>query len=260
MENNQQKPKSDTIKSIFRQVPKWQDLWFYQKSEVLYQMTFVFCERFLPQYGDRTVDQMVQAARSGKQNIVEGTEDGKTSTESELRLLNIARASIGELKQDYEDYLKTRKLSTWSVGDNRFNAMQEFTKQHNHLQDYAPYFEQWSAEEMANVGMTLCFQIDTMMNKYLKNLEKLFVTQGGIKERMYQARTGYRQQTDAHMAELERSNASLKQQLDEATTNCQKWQAAYEDLKQRALASHNKMKQEIASLHEQIASLQAGMK
>ena len=79
--------------SIFRRVPKWQDLWFYQKSEVLYQMTYTFCERFLPKHGDRTVDQMVQAARSGKQNIVEGSEDGKTSTEMELKLLNVARSA-----------------------------------------------------------------------------------------------------------------------------------------------------------------------
>ena len=92
MDKKSEKP----FKSIFRKVPKWQDLWFYQKSEVLYQMTYIFCERFLPQYGDRTVDQMVQAARSGKQNIVEGSEDGKTSTEMELKLLNVARASIGD--------------------------------------------------------------------------------------------------------------------------------------------------------------------
>ena len=101
MEKGSDKP----FKSIFRQVPKWQDLWFYQKSEVLYQMTYVFCERFLHQYGNRTVDQMVQAARSGKQNIVEGSEDGKTSTEMELKLLNVARSSIGELRQDYEDFV-----------------------------------------------------------------------------------------------------------------------------------------------------------
>ena len=97
------------FKSIFRQVPKWQDLWFYQKTQVLYQMTYVFCERFLPKWGDRTVDQMVQAARAGKQNIVEGTEDGKTSTQMELQLLNVARSSIGELRQDYEDYLAQYK-------------------------------------------------------------------------------------------------------------------------------------------------------
>ncbi|MBQ4294179.1 MAG: four helix bundle protein, partial [Prevotella sp.] len=70
----------------------WKGLRFYQKSEALYQMTFVFCARFLPKHGDRTVDQMVQAARSGKQNIIEGSEDGKTSTEMELKLLNVARS------------------------------------------------------------------------------------------------------------------------------------------------------------------------
>ena len=146
--------------SIFRRVPKWQDLWFYQKSEVLYQMTFVFCERFLPRHGDRTVDQMVQAARSGKQNIVEGSEDGKTSTELELKLLNVARSSIGELRQDFEDYLKSRNLHIWTREDARFQPMQDFTKTHNTLADYEPYFQKWSAEEMANVGLTLCYQVD----------------------------------------------------------------------------------------------------
>lgn len=89
--NKPENPKSQEIQeipqelqSIFRRVPKWQELWFYQKTEVLYQMTYVFCERFLPHHGDRTVDQMRQAARSGKQNIVEGSEDGKTSTAMEL--------------------------------------------------------------------------------------------------------------------------------------------------------------------------------
>ena len=178
-------------KSIFRRVPKWQDLWFYQKTEVLYQMTFIFCQRFLPQYGDRTVDQMVQAARSGKQNIVEGSEDGKTSTEMELKLLNGARSSIGELRQDYDDFLKSRRMSMWTPVDERFQPMQDFTRSHNQLADYEPYFEKWTAEEMANVGITLCYQVDTMMNKYMESLEHTFVTQGGIKERMHQARTGY---------------------------------------------------------------------
>ena len=100
--------KEQKLQSIFRQVTKWQDLRFFQKSEVLYQLTYVFCERFLPSYGDRTVDQMLQAARSGRQNIVEGSEDGKTSTEMELKLLNVARASIGELRQDFDDFLKSR--------------------------------------------------------------------------------------------------------------------------------------------------------
>ena len=248
MQNNSDKP----FKSIFRQVPKWQDLWFYQKSEVLYQMTYVFCERFLPQYGDRTVDQMVQAARSGKQNIVEGSEDGKTSTEMELKLLNVARSSIGELRQDYEDFLKSRQLHQWTPDDERFQPLQDFTKSHNKLSDYETFFEKWSAEEMANVGLTLCFQVDTMMNKYMESLEKTFVTQGGIKERMHQARTGYRQQQDQRLAELEQAVPALQQQLAQAQAEATEWKAKYEDLKQRALNAYQEQKEEIEKLKSKL--------
>lgn len=79
---------------VLRQQDRWESLHFYKKCEVLYQFTVVFCRRFLPLYGDRTVDQMIQAARSGKQNIVEGMADGVTSTEMQLKLLNVARASV----------------------------------------------------------------------------------------------------------------------------------------------------------------------
>lgn len=84
---------------------KWEPLWFYHKTVVLYQLTYVFTKRYLPPYSDRTVDQMLQAARSGKQNIVEGLADGVTSTEMELKLLNVARSSIQELCEDYVDHL-----------------------------------------------------------------------------------------------------------------------------------------------------------
>lgn len=239
--------RKEEFQSIFRRVPKWQDLWFYQKSEVLYQMTFVFCERFLPKHGGRTVDQMVQAARSGKQNIVEGSEDGKTSTEMELKLLNVARSSIGELRQDYEDFLKSRNLHIWNREDTRFQPMQEFTKTHNTLADYEPFFQKWSAEEMANVGLTLCYQVDTMMNKYMEGLERTFVTEGGIKERMHQARTGYRQQQDERLAELEKLVPQLQEQLAEA-------QAAYQDLKQRALKAYHEQQAEIERLKKLLES------
>lgn len=239
--------RKEEFQSIFRRVPKWQDLWFYQKSEVLYQMTFVFCERFLPKFGDRTVDQMLQAARSGKQSIVEGSEDGKTSTEMELKLLNVARSSIGELRQDYEDFLKSRNLHIWNREDTRFQPMQEFTKAHNTLADYEPFFQKWSAEEMANVGLTLCYQVDTMMNKYMEGLERTFVTQGGIKERMHQARTGYRQQQDERLAELEKLVPQLQEQLAEA-------QAAYQDLKQRALKAYHEQQAEIERLKKLLES------
>ena len=247
--------KKTTPLSIFRSVPKWQDLRFYQKSEVLYQMTFVFCERFLPKHGDRTVDQMVQAARSCKQNIVEGSEDGKTSTAMEVNLLNVARSSIGELRQDFDDYLKSRHLPIWTRADERFQPMQDFTKQHNLLSDYEPYFQQWTAEEMANVGLTLCYQMDAMMNKYLKGVEEIFIKEGGVKERMHKARTDYRRQQDERLAELERTLPQLQQQLAAAQEDAAHWKAAYEDLKQRAVKAYYQQQDEIKELKKRLERL-----
>lgn len=103
----------NTKGKVLKKAVVWKDLYFYRKSDTLFQLTVEFCHRFLPAYGDRTVDQMIQAARSGKQNIVEGSEDGQTSSEMEIKLLNIARGSLQELRADYNDYLNTRHLSSW---------------------------------------------------------------------------------------------------------------------------------------------------
>lgn len=207
--------KIDPRYRVLRESANWKNLYFYQKADALYQLTFSFCERFLPQYGDRTVDQMVQAARSGKQNIIEGSEDGKTSTEMELKLLNVARASVHELREDYRDFLSARHLPQWDATHPRYRSMQEFTSHHNRLEDYEPFFEKWSAEEMANIGHALCCQVDALMNGYLTKLERQFVSEGGIKERMHRARTGYRQAQDAHLQALEMENAQLRQRVAE---------------------------------------------
>ena len=199
----------DDIERVLLEGANWKELRFYQKSEALYQMTFVFCDRFLPKHGDRTVDQMVQAARSGKQNIIEGSEDGKTSTQMELQLLNVARSSIHELREDFKDYLLSRKLSLWDKNHPRYTKMHDFTRAHNRLEDYEPYFARWSDEEMANIGYTMCCQIDVMMNGYLATLEDRFRKEGGMKERMYRVRTGYRAEQDRRMQEME---ATIKQQ------------------------------------------------
>lgn len=180
----------------------WKDLYFYQKSDVLYQITFAFCDRFLPKYGDRTVDQMVQAARSGKQNIIEGLADGVTSTEMMMKLLNVGRASLQELQADYQDYPPAHGFVLWTKDHPRYDSLLKFCRTHNKLEDYQPFFEKWTAEEYCNVGFTLCKMCDKMMMTYLKGLETQFVTQGGIKERMYKARTGYRQEVDKELARL----------------------------------------------------------
>ena len=103
---------------------------------MLFLMTYVFTRRFLPKYGDRTVDQMVQAARSGKQNIVEGSADGVTSIESELKLLNVARGSIQELREDYEDHLLSRRLTVWTAKHPRFDMMLGDGQHRHHAVSY----------------------------------------------------------------------------------------------------------------------------
>lgn len=207
--------KTPSIPRVLKKQTVWENLWFYQKTVVLYQMTYVFTGRFLPRYGDRTVDQMVQAARSGKQNIVEGSADGVTSTEMELKLLNVARASIKELKEDYEDFIVSRHLERWLPGHPRYDKMLEFCRKHNRLSDYERFFNKWTAEEMANIALTLCHIIDKMMLTYQTKKEKNFVVEGGIRERMTAARLGYRNQQKETVKELEKENLMLKSKVAE---------------------------------------------
>ena len=205
----------NTKGKVLKKAVVWKELYFYRKSDALYQITVEFCRRFLPAHGDRTVDQMVQAARSGKQNIVEGSEDGQTSSEMEIKLMNVARGSLQELRADYLDYLNTHHLSVWNADSERQRKLREFCHSHNDYSDYEPLLSKMNDEEMANLALTLCHQTDKMMCKYIENLEKLFVTEGGIKERMHAARTGYRAEQDAHMRALETENAALKQRINE---------------------------------------------
>ena len=205
----------NTKGKVLKKAVVWKELYFYRKSDALYQITVEFCRRFLPAHGDRTVDQMVQAARSGKQNIVEGSEDGQTSSEMEIKLMNVARGSLQELRADYLDYLNTHHLSVWNADSERQRKLREFCHSHNDYSDYEPLLSKMNDEEMANLALTLCHQTDKMMCNYIENLEKLFVTEGGIKERMHAARTGYRAQQDAYMRALETENAALKQRINE---------------------------------------------
>ena len=172
----------------------------------------IFCQRFLSKHGDRTVDQMIQAARSGKQNIIEGTEAGETSTETHIHLLNVARSSLQELREDYRDYLQSRKLSIWSPSHDRYKKMMDFCRHHNKVDDFKPFFEKWTNEEMANTALTLCYMTDSMLHHQLQKLEKSFVEQGGIKERMHAARTGFRQAQDHELQSLRQEVKHLKEE------------------------------------------------
>ena len=198
------------MSKIFQNQLKWEDMHFYQKADVLYQMTVVFCKRFLPPHGDRTVDQMVQAARSGKQNIVEGCADGVTSMELEIKMLNVARASIKELREDYRDYLKAHSFEIWDVHHERYDKMLRFCRIHNRVEEYAPLFEKFSADEFANCAITLCHMVDRMLMTYLEKLEKKFVAEGGIRERMTAARLKKRETQQQEIESLRKEVEALK--------------------------------------------------
>lgn len=212
------KDKKDKKYKVLRKQVNWNNLWFYRKALTVFQLTNVFTKRFLPVHGDRTVDQMVQAARSGKQNIVEGSANGVTSSETEIRLINVARSSIQELQEDFSDYLLKHQLPQWDSSHERFDGMLEFCREHNDVEDYEPYFNTWSDEEMANIGYTLCRMTDKMMMTYITNLENDFVTEGGIKERMTAARLGYRADKKEELAAANQEIATLKAEIARLNT------------------------------------------
>lgn len=211
---------------VLRKQTNWENLYFYQKTVALYQMTYVFCKRFLPKYGDRTVDQMVQAARSGKQNIVEGCADGVTSTELELKLLNVARASIKELKEDYLDYLMSRKLAVWDKNHPRYDGLLKFCRAHNRVEDYEPFLEKWTDEEIANCANTLCHMVDKMIATHLAAKERDFTENGGIRERMTAARLGRRKTQNEEIAALKAENASLRREIEQLKARLAESEAA----------------------------------
>lgn len=169
----------------------FRDLVAYQKAEAIYDMTYFFAHKFFNK-GNRTIDQMVQAARSGKQNIAEGSAAAMTSAETEIKLTNVGKASLQELLLDYEDYLRTHNLELWKSGDPRLEQTKRVCRQHNDTAFYMNRIEDRSDEAIANIVITLIHQTDRMLEKLLEYLQRQFVANGGIKEQMTHARLNYR--------------------------------------------------------------------
>ena len=178
-------------KSFLSPRGNYRHLIVYQKAECIYDITFHFAHRFLEK-GDRTIDQMVQAARSGKQNIAEGCAASTTSRETEIKLVNVAKASLQELLIDYEDFLRVRNLSQWSSNDQRYQQTRSVTAKHNDSAYYREAISKRSAETVANIAITLIHQTDTMLGRLIETLKKQFIQQGGIREEMTRARLSYR--------------------------------------------------------------------
>ena len=177
-------------------VPKgdYKKLIAFQKSECIYDLTCYFIEHYLPQIGDRTVDQMKQAARSGKQNIAEGNETGTTSTEACIKLVNVAKASSKELQEDYEDYLRNHGNKIWDVNSQQCRNAREWCKQHSKPADYIRVCELRDDITAANVALVLIHQTDYLLKRLLEKYKTEFLQDGGIKEQMSAARRQWREE------------------------------------------------------------------
>lgn len=167
----------------------YRKLFGYHKAEIIYDGTVYFTNRFFNKY-DRTIGQMVQAARSGKQNIAEASMASATSKETEIKLTNVARASLEELLIDYEDFLRTRKLQIW----NKEHKLVVRLRNLNQSTDTPTYdtfikaIEHKDPEICANTMITLIKICTYLLKQQIKQLETAFIKEGGLRERMIKAR------------------------------------------------------------------------
>lgn len=192
-------------KTFLPQHGHYRHLRVYQVTEMIYDITFYFTQHYLKK-GDRTIDQMVQAARSGKQNIAEGNQAAATSSETEIKLTNVAKASLEELLDDYEDYLRVRQLPQWGNLHPRYEKMRQYARSEQIKKDYATAVQKMNDEEIVNLCITLIHQAMYMLHKLLITMQERFVTEGGIKERMFQARVNYRNSQSNQSNQSNRNN------------------------------------------------------
>ena len=170
----------------------YQNLKSFQSAEIVYDATVKFCDRFIDKRS-RTHDQMVQAARSGRQNIAEGSQASGTSKKTELKLVGVARASLEELLLDYEDFLRQRGLALWERNNPKARTIRELAYQENRsYMTYRTYVESSSAEVAANTIICLIHQTNFLLDQQLRQLERDFLEQGGFTERLYNMRKDFR--------------------------------------------------------------------
>lgn len=175
------------IPDFARPKTSYRKLGVFQKAQAIYDLTYFFLQKHIPKT-DRTYDQMLQAARSGKQNIVEGRADAASSAEMEIKLFGVARGSLHELLNDYEDFMRTRQIKFWEQDHPRFASLRNVCRNHNDTAFYTALVDRLNDEEYCNLMLTLINQAIAMLNKMIDLIKEDFIRKGGIKEQMYSAR------------------------------------------------------------------------
>lgn len=192
---HQQALNSNSSSQVYGKHGGYKKLKAYQVSELCYDFTCRFCKQYIP-LKDRHYDQMVQAARSGFQNIAEGSEDSATSKKLEMNLTNVAKSSIGELERDYKKFLTRHNLQIWKLGD---SAFEEARALHPQSVDQAatwintPNRKQPAEERAANLGAILANQAHWLIERLLERQAQDFEKEGGFSERLYKTRMQRRQ-------------------------------------------------------------------
>lgn len=166
----------------------YENLLSYRKALIVYDATRIFCDRFLDKR-DRTIDQMVQAARSGKQNIIEGSIASGTSKEMEIKLVNVARSSLEELLEDYRDSLRTARAALWDKHSKEASFVRKLGRQPDEsIESYREFFQTRPADVFANIVICLIHQANYLLDRQIRQLEQAFLKEGGLRERMTRAR------------------------------------------------------------------------
>ena len=197
--NNPDKPQPASARVEPRVIPPhggYRNLKSYQMAEIIHDATVVFANRFVDRFS-RTRDQMVQAARSGKQNIAEGSMASGTSKKTELKLIGVARASLEELLLDFQDYLRQHKLPLWPKDHAKAKEIiaLAYRSDRSYL-TYKTYFEEKEPEVAANAAICLIHQTNYLLDQQLRALEKEFLKEGGFTEKLYRVRSQARKRKE----------------------------------------------------------------
>lgn len=191
MEDNPTNKPDSTNCDFAKHKSSYKNLYAFQKAKAIYDLTFFFLEGHINER-DRTHDQMLQAARSGKQNIVEGRSDAAVSAEMEIKLYGVAWGSLQELLNDYLDYMRTRNICIWGEDHPRMKKLRETCRNNNDTDFYLPLAKRLDDEALCNMMVTLIYQTCAMLSKLTELVKQDFIEKGGIKEQMYKARVNYR--------------------------------------------------------------------
>lgn len=164
----------------------YRSLLSYQNTTIIYDLTVTFCQKYLSPRS-RTVDQMVQAARSGRQNIAEGSQASGTSKKTEIKLVGVARASLEELLNDYEDFLRQRGLRLWEKESPEAKRVRALSYKSNRTYEtYMSFLN--TSETAANALLCLIHQANYLLDRQLQSLEREFLQNGGYTENLFRRR------------------------------------------------------------------------